>query len=344
MGDKVPVKNVLLIALGGSGRKIAVALNEKINLPKMRPTISSEINCQIFAIDSPFLQDGGYFVNPDDYFSFFYIGLDLNSCWKRMESEIKQGEIEVEPWMKIGTITEGELWLARDAQQSGIRRVDYKLLIHQSRNRLLSELKKKFLRSFPKVYNQDPEVHVIITGSLSGRTGSMSFRTLLESLDFLANEFKIVKITSLLHSPRIFEELYWRNDERFVNFMTSTNEVKDYLHQTNYEKAKPQLFLIDQVSPLFVVDREDDKPLPECEIVEKLVNLVSLESNVDNYKVNFDNWSRDFGLADLSKLESSLDDYLAKANHLKTIGSDHDEVFFPCNRRKMNYRDIFKNL
>lgn len=343
MSDQSKVKNVLLIALGGSGRRLAVGLLEKIKNEDAEKPTGTFLNCQVVAIDFGQVQDSGFFVSPNDYFSIVGPWNDITDRWAEFEKKKNTSVDTEEPWMEVGPISESELWLAHDAQKSGIRRVDYELCIYQGRERIHAKLQETLLKSFPKVSGPVSEIEVIILGSLAGRTGSLSYPVVFKILESLALEFNLNSCHSFLYSPSVFQELFYKNDEQVVNFLASTTKIKELLAHADENAFKPRHFLLDEASPLLSVHRDwqnqHHQEVPYSETVEMILKLIQLDMNSENLSESIDNWCQLFVTADQSKLENLVGSFLAQnrnfGHHFKTAlrGS-----------KKVNYEEIFINM
>ena len=341
MSVQQKVKNVLLIALGGSGRKLGVTLLEKINNVDIKASTATHLNCKLVSIDFGPGLDSGFHVDPRDCLFLFKQGIYLDDIWAEFEKKKKDLDIE-EPWMRVGTISEIELWFARDAQQSGIRRVDYELLVYQARERIYAKFQEILLDSFQKANASNSEIEVIVLGSLAGRTGSISYPTVFRILNSLALEFSLKSCHSFLYSPSVFDR-FNRNDERIVNFLVSTTRIKLLLSQTDVNVFEPTHFLLDEESLLLSMHRDwQNQPhqeIPHSETVEMILKLIQLDANSENVDESIDNWRKAFVTADQSRIEYLVGSFLAKYRN-------YDNPYETDLRGlgKVSYEDIFINL
>ncbi len=334
-------KNILIIALGGSGRKLGVTILERMNSQDSETATATNLNCKIVSIDFGQGLDAGFYVDPNDCLYLYKPGMYLDDLWADFEKKKQHLDFE-EPWMQVGTISEMELWLARDAQQSGVRRVDYELLVHQAREQIYAKLHETLLTSFSKANATDSEIEVIILGSLAGRTGSISYPAVCKILESLAVEFNLKSCHSFLYSPSVFESRF-RNDERIVNFLVSTTRIKQLLSQADVNGFKPTHFLLDEESLLLFMQRDwQNQPhqeTPYSETVELILRLIQLETTSGNASAGIDHWRQNFVTADQAKLEYLVGSFLAR--HGNFDGNFKNDL---RGSKKVNYEDIFINL
>ena len=334
------MKNVLIIALGGSGRKLGVSIFEKINSQDFDTTTVTNLNCKLVSIDFGQGLHAGFYVDPNDCLFLYRPGMYLDDLWADFEKKRQHLEVE-EPWMQVGTISEIELWLAQDAQQSGIRRVDYELLVHQAREQIYAKLHETLLTSFPRANASDSEIEVIVLGSLAGRTGSISYPAVLRILNSLALDFNLKTCHSFLYSPSAFERFY-RNDERIVNFLVSTTRIKLLLSQIDVNVFDPTLFLLDEEGLLLSMHRDwHDQPhqdIPYSETVEMILKLIELDTNSENWEDRFNKWRQDFPTAKQQKLEDLVGLFLAINANSRNYESELRGA------KKVNYQEIFINM
>lgn len=343
MSNEPKIKNMLLIALGGSGRKLGVTLLEKIKNENSKTPIATKLNCKLISIDFRFELDSGFYVDPKDCFFLTYPGINLTDLWADFERRRHEVDVE-EPWMKVGPISEIELFLARDAQQSGIRRVDYELLVYKAREQIHKKLRETLLNSFPKASDLDPEIHVIVLGSLAGRTGSLSYPVVFNFLGSLALEFNLVSYHAFLYSPSVFQELFYENDEQVVNFLASTTKIRELLTNTDSSAFKPMHFLMDEYSPLLSIYRDwqnqPHKEVPYSESIEMILKLIQLDTKSKNGGENFENWFQSSITADQSKLEYLIESFTTKYRNYSY--QPYEEAL--RGSKKVNYEEIFINL
>lgn len=336
------MKNVLLIAVGGSGRRLAVSLLEKIKSEDAEKPTGTYVNCQVVAIDFGQVQDSGFFVSPNDYFSIVGPWNDITDRWADFEKKKNTSVDTQEPWMEVGPISDIELWLARDAQQSGIRRVDYELCIYQAREQIFGRLQETLLNSFSKANGSNSEIEVIILGSLAGRTGSLTYPAVLKILESLALEFNLKSCHSFLYSPSVFQELFFKNDERVFNFMVSTTKISKLIRLADSKAFKPIHFLLDETSPLLSVHRDwqslPHQEIPYSETVEMILNFIQLDTSSENWGDRLNNWRKDFPTAEQQKLEDLVGLFLAINANSRYYESELRGV------KKVNYEEIFINL
>lgn len=343
VSDQPRTKNVLLIALGGSGRRLAVSLLEKIKNEDAEKPTGTNLNCQVVSIDFGQVQDSGFYVSPSDYFSIVGPWNDFTERWADFEKERNTSADTQEPWMEVGPISEIELWLAHDAQKSGIRRVDYELCIYQAREQIFARLQETLLESFPKTSRPDSKIEVIVLGSLAGRTGSLSYPAVFKILESLALEFNFNSCHSFFYSPSVFQELFYKNDEQVVNFLASTTKIRELITHADANAFKPKHFLLDEASPLLSVHRDwqnhPHQEIPYSETVEMILRLIQLDTNSENLSESIDNWRQAFVSADQSKLENLVESFLAQ---YRNFGHQYKTAL--SGSKKVSYQEIFSNL
>ena len=346
MSDQLKVKNVLLIALGGSGHKLGMSLLEKIGDKESETSSATKLNHKLISVDFGPGLHSGFPVDPMDCVFLTNPSTNLTHLWAQFEEKRQEVEVE-EPWMQVGPISDIELWLAQDAQQSGIRRVDYELLVYWAQGQIYTKLHETLLTSFPQDNESNSEIEVIVLGSLAGRTGSISYPIVLRILNSLALEFNLNKCHSFLYSPSVFDR-FFRNDERIVNFLVSTTRIRRVLSQTNVNVFDPTLFLLDEEGDLLSMYRDwQNQPhqgIPYSETVEMILGLIQLDTSSDNWSASIDNWRQTFVTADQAKLEHLVGSFLAKYNNFGDPYKDHPYKADLRGSKKVNYEEIFINL
>jgi hypothetical protein len=340
VSDQPKVKNVLLIALGGSGHKLGVSLLEKISNREAEISSAIKLNHKLVSVDFGPGLHSGFPVDPKDCVFLTNPSTNLTHLWAKVGEKRQEVEVE-EPWMQVGPISDIELWLAQDAQQSGIRRVDYELLVYLAQEQIFKKLHETLLTSFPQANAPNSEIEVIVLGSLAGRTGSLSYPAVLRILNSLALEFNLKTCHSFLYSPSVFERFY-RNDERIVNFLVSTTRIKLFLSQTDVNVFDPTLFLLDEESLLLSMHRDGHnqphEDIPYSETVEMILKLIQLDTNSENLEDSFNKWLQDFPTAEQQKVEDLVGMFLAINTNSRYWETDLRGA------KKVNYEEIFINL
>jgi hypothetical protein len=346
VSEQSKVKNVLLIALGGSGHKLGVSLLEKISNMEAETFSATKLNYKLVSVDFGPGLHSGFPMDPQDCLFLYHQGLYLDDLWADFEKKRQHLDVE-EPWMQVGTISEIELWLAQDAQQSGIRRVDYELLVYWAQEQIYAKLHETLLTSFPQANASNSEIEVIVLGSLAGRTGSISYPAVCKILNSLAIEFNLKSCHSFLYSPSVFERFY-SNDERIVNFLVSTTRINLLLSHADVNVFKPTHFLLDEEGLLLSMHRDwQNQPhqeIPYSETVEMILKLIQLDTSSDNWSASMDNWRQAFVIADQVKLEYLVGSFLAKYNNFNHPYSNHPYKDDLRGSKKVNYKEIFVNL
>lgn len=335
-GEPVP-ENVLLVALGGSGRRTAVLLREKILHENQENSDSAEVNLKIISIDFPYNQDTGYFVKSEEYLPLLLPGLQFNECWKALQKDKESmTEEEKEPWMNIAPISQMELWLAQDAQQSGIRRVDYFLLAHYARPRIEGFVRDA-LASFPKTDNLPSPITVIILGSLAGRTGSICYLPVVRIFDSLASEFKFESTFSFLYTPNAFEMRMHPENE--FNFLESLASIRNYFDHNSIRSFKPTQILVDEPNSLLTSYRDPERPLPFSQNIENIEELIGLAGNEDAASRGYEEWLRSIKRINISDIDA-----LADRNKQRNSYNHNDRFAIPQNWTTSSLEKFFSNL
>ncbi len=300
-------KNVLLIALGGSGRRTAVTLTEKFDEVRQDKASLQNINLKLISIDFPVVQDNGYFVDYKDHLAILRPETNITECWEMLqkEREVMHKEDE-EPWMKVGPISEVELMLARDAQQSGIRRVDYFLLIHMARPRI-EKLILDALTTFPKDVSKKPEVSVIIIGSLIGRTGSIVYLPVLKVLESLTTEFTFNTSFSFLYTPKAFEMQIRVENE--LNYFASLSRIRRYFKNQPEKRFDLKQFLVEESNPLLTSYRDHERPLAHSEIIKIIEKIVEIGGKAETSEASYEEWFRSIPRINTSEIDSMAERY-----------------------------------
>lgn len=336
MTSEVPTKNVLIVALGGSGRKTAVYVSQKYSnsingLPNER-----QLNLKVVSIDFQPVQGPGYLVSQEDYVPLFFQGMNLIQCWEEFEKERKIMTEKEEAWMGVGPITESELWLARDAQQSGIRRVDYFLLIHMARKRIEDKLRAE-LSKLLELSGPDSSVEVIIVGSLIGRTGSISYIPVVKTLDSLAIDFRLLPSYSLLYTPQAFH--MWVHAEHEFNFLQSLASIRGHFMSGLHKNFALTQFLVGEPDPLLTSYGDEERALPFSENIESIENLIELNVGESASSESYEELLRSFKSVDISEIEA-----MAEKNKQKNRDYVNHPSAIPQNWNANSLDQVFANL
>lgn len=315
MDSEQVARNVLLVALGGSGRRTAVMLTEKISQANNENVVAAQVNLKVLSIDFPPNQDTGYFVEPDEYLPILRHGTDITQCWQDLQVEMSSiPEEDREPWMGVGPISESELWLARDAQQSGIRRVDYFLLIHQAREQIEKKI-REMLSMFTQDGNANSEISVIILGSLVGRTGSISYVPVVKILESLTTEFNFAKNFSFLYMPLAFEMNVHIENE--LNFFKAISRIRRHCEKESESNLSLMQFLVDEPNPMLTSYRDPERPLPYSQLIECIEKLVYLGGREVTTSETYEEWLHSMKRIDVSDIDVMADNYKQRNRHLE---------------------------
>jgi hypothetical protein len=330
-------KNVLIIALGGSGRKTAVMLREKISRASEENGVGNQVNLKIVSIDFPAVQCDGYLVQPNEYLPILLPQLRFNDCWTALQKDLESmPEEEVEPWMNVGPLSEMELWLAQDAQQSGIRRVDYFLLVHHVRQRIKQAIHSALV-DFPKTDDPYSQTSVMILGSLAGRTGSISYVPVLKILESLTAEFKLASNFSFLYMPQAFEMRL--NVESELNFFSSLSRIRKYFGKESANSLSLTQFLVDEPNQMLTSYRDSERVLPYSKIIESIERLLGLVGAEDSSGGYYNEWFRSIKRVDIAEIES-----MAERNKQINRYQSDSPFAIPQNWNSDSLERVFANL
>ena len=307
MSNEPEAREWLLIALGGSGRRTAVALREKIAEIESENRGNIRVTCRMLSIDFPSAQDTGYVVSNEEYFPLLRHGENLFDHWARLDTENKKPGALIQPWMKVGIPSEIELYLARDAQQSGIRRVDYQLLVHHSIERITKHIKSTLEEASVGKDGSWMGPNIIILGSLAGRTSSISYVPVLKVLEELSKEFKFHHTFSFLYTPEAIQEAYHLNNpENSINSLAAINQIVNYFWGDSDSTFRPAQFLINNLSNILASHRDDNTEVEYNETVENILKLIYLDQNTHSWNGYYVNWILgSWGLPDLTGMKDS---------------------------------------
>jgi hypothetical protein len=283
-------RELVLIALGGSGRRTAVLLREKIDQIESENLGNVRVNCRVLSIDFPSTQDTGYIVRNEEYLPLLRPGENLFDNWAELSRDIEKSGASMQPWMKVGVPSEMELYLARDAQKSGIRRVDYLLKVHQSIERITINIRSILEKASTGKDVEWMGPDVVILGSLAGRTSSELYVPVLKVLEELSDKFQFAQVLSFLYTPAVFEELFPPKFENSINSFTAINRIVSYFWSDRESAIRPAQFLINKADDHLANYRDDVVRKLKNETVDNILQLIYLEPNINtwnNYCVNY---------------------------------------------------------
>ena len=306
MSNEPEAREWLLIALGGSGRRTAVALREKIAGIESENSGKIRVTCRVLSIDFSSTQDTGYVVSNEEYFPLLTNGENLFDQWARLDIENKKPGALIQPWMKVGFPSEMELYLARDAQQSGIRRVDYQLLLHNSIERISKHIRSILEEASVGKDGRWMGPNIIILGSLAGRTSSISYVPVLKVLEELSKEFQFDHTFSFLYTPKAIQEAYYLNNpENSINSLAAINQIVNYFWGDSDSTFQPAQFLINNLSNILASHRDENTEVEYNETVENILKLIYLDQNTPSWNGYYFNWMRGgAGLPDLTGMNN----------------------------------------
>ena len=334
MSNEPEAREWLLIALGGSGRRTAVALREKIAELESENRGNIRITCRVISIDFSSTQDTGYLVNKEEYLPLLRRGEYLDEHWTKLDFENKKHGALIQPWMKIGLPSAFELYLARDAQQSGIRRVDYQLLVHHSIERITKHIKSTLEEASVGKDGRWMGPNIIILGSLAGRTSSISYVPVLKVLEELSKEFNFDHTFSFLYTPEAIQAAYHSNNPEYsVNSLAAINQIVNYFWGDSESPFQPAQFLMNKLSDTLASQRDENTEVECNETVESILKLIHVDQNTPSWNGYYFNWIRgSCRLDDLTGMKDSDNIYQrqifalldSKESSLSESGIDED--------------------
>ncbi len=342
MSEQSKVKNVFLIALGGSGRKLGVTLLERIEGQDPFTSRAIESNIKMISIDFGPGMDSGFYMDPQDCLYLTNSTTNLTKLWSDFEKKKQQLDFD-EPWMQVGPISEFELSLARDAQQSGIRRVDYELLVFEAREQIYSKFDQTLNNSFPNYEESNSEIQVVILGSLAGRTGSLVYPVVLSILKSFSNDFNLKTCDAFFYSPSVFQELFYENNERIVNFLVTLPKIKKILASAESSKFKPRHYLLDEEDQLLFEYRDPRiqpySKIPYSDSFEKILELIQIDGASESSGQEFEKWLQRFETADKQRLEDLIGKFFAFKPNLEYFNEPSLKV-----SSNLDFDEFFVNL
>ena len=222
MGEDELSQDVVLIGLGGAGIRTSLALRARIQ-GKETPTVgSSESSCRLLAIDSNYIAQ--------DYFS----GLDEEDHAELLLAQdeyiglLRNGE---NPWDSVtrdanSQVPEAERLLTKRRviliNQYPVRS-DYEAMIYVSRARMKQAI-RDFLKNSEESRNQPSRPpKIIVTTSLFGDSGSLSYLALLEMLTELSKEIEYESINAFLFAPEGFKGFFHLNNSHTAKYLSVIN-------------------------------------------------------------------------------------------------------------------------
>ena len=238
--------------------------------------------------------------------------------------------------MNIGPISQMELWLAQDAQQSGIRRVDYFLLVHQGRARI----EKHIRDSLSALVNDgvaNLETTLIIVGSLAGRTGSISYIPVVEILTSLSRDFKFASSFSFLYTPQAFDVAIHAENE--LNFFQSLSRIRRHCEKVSGDGLGLTQFLVDEPDSMLTAYRDEARGVPCSQIIARIENLIDLTGDRSASNESYEEWLRSIKRINISDIDA-----LADRNKQRNSYNQNDRFAIPQNWTTSSLEKFFANL
>ena len=272
MSEDELVQDVALIGLGGSGIRTMMALRaliEKEEAPALEVTKNS---CRLLAIDCHF-HGLEYFQDiPEKDHEHIHLkqnellGLLRNSenPWDRVAKDAKSNIPEAEKLLSQRPAIE----ISRSDD-----RTDFKAMIYVSRERL-----KQAIREFVKnpVESKDlPErsLNLIISSSLFGDTGSLSYLALLEILAELSEEIRFESINAVLFAPEGFEGYLRLNTFHTAKYLSVIKSISRFCFTEAGDRIVPLQYLI-SINPEKLLDKSSNVLVAFTETARRVNELI----------------------------------------------------------------------
>lgn len=292
MNNEPTEREIVLIALGGSGTRTAVLLREKIAQIESENLGNIRVNCRVLSIDFGNAPEFRNFVGNEEYLPLLRSGENLFDNWANLFRDIENSGTSIQPWAKVGPPSEIEIFLARDAQQSGIRRVDYLLQIHQSIERITQSIQSILEKVLIGKDEGWMGPNIIILGSLAGRTSSELYVPILKILEELSPKFEFAQVLSFLYTPTAIEKLFQRHStlENSINSFKAINRIVNYFWSDSARVVRPAQFLINKADHLLVRNQDNDVKDTKNKTMENILRLVYLDPNTTTWNSYYVNW------------------------------------------------------
>ena len=325
MGEEELSQDVVLIGLGGTGIRTMLALRSRIKGDETQAVEGRENSCRLIAIDSNFVAQD-YFKSLDDgdhddllLAQNEYLGLLRNS---------------ENPWDAVTRdaslkIPEAERLLAKRRviliNQYPVRS-DYEAMIYISRERMKQAI-RDFLKNSKESRNsltRPPKI--IVTTSLFGDSGSLSYLALLEMLTELSKEIEYESINAFLFAPEGFKGFFHLNNSHTAKYLSVINSLSRITFQEGSNRIVPTQYLVS-------LDAESHVgPFPSMfeiftETAKKLHGSISEEFVFQN-RVHGDGGNSMIEIVplDLEKcleIQNSFTDQLRADRHFSQLVSDY---------------------
>ena len=332
------MRNLLIIALGGHGRKLAVLLEEQISQFFETTQSDRKFILKTLSIDFAPIQDSGYLVNPSQYFAITHTGQSIDECWNKFQMSRNLGNSPEEFWVQEGPISDDIRRLNGDSAHFGLRHVDYHLLIHQSKERMSAKIRETLVESLSHKSESNEGVTVIILGSVAGWTSSICYLALLKILDSLSHEIKLEPGYSFLFTPNAFHQAYFKNNLNIFCFLESTNAIHQYFKE--YRDAfKPAQYLLNRLDLCLQGYRENSNEILECNTVKDILDFINSSHATNSRSEILTNAALRFDAIKLNEIQSMID-YALSLMKNNTI----NDYYIPGDMDKIPYKELFENL
>lgn len=325
MGEDELSQDVVLIGLGGVGIRTSLALRARLAGEETSAVGSGEDSCRLLAIDSNyFAQDYFRSLDEEDHEELLlaqgeYLGL------------LRNGE---NPWDSVtkdakSNIPEAVRLLTRRVIPLGMAapiRSDYEAMIYVSRERMKQAI-QDFLKNSENLRNpltRPPKI--IVTTSLFGDSGSLSYLALLEMLTELSKDIKFESINAFLFAPEGFKGFFYLNNSQTAKYLSVINSLSRITFQESSDRIMPTQYLVS-------LDAESHVgPFPSVfeiytEIAKKLHGLIS-EEFVSRNRVHGDGGKSMIEIVPLDpekclEIQNSFADQLRADRHFSQLVSDY---------------------
>jgi hypothetical protein len=205
-------------------------------------------------------------------------------------------------------------------------RSDYEAMIYVSRERMKQAI-QDFLKNSENLRNpltRPPKI--IVTTSLFGDSGSLSYLALLEMLTELSKDIKFESINAFLFAPEGFKGFFYLNNSQTAKYLSVINSLSRITFQESSDRIMPTQYLVS-------LDAESHVgPFPSVfeiftEIAKKLHGLIS-EEFVSRNRVHGDGGKSMIEIVPLDpekclEIQNSFADQLRADRHFSQLVSDY---------------------
>jgi len=244
MGEDELSQDVVLIGLGGAGIRTSLALRARITGNETPAVRGSDNSCRLLAIDSNYYFTPDYFsgLDEEDHAELLlaqdeYIGLLLNgkNPWDLVTRDANSKVPEAERLLT----KRRSILINRSPVRS-----DYEAMIYVSRERMKQAI-RDFLKNSEESRNQPSRPpKIIVTASLFGDSGSLSYLALLEMLTELSKEIEYESINAFLFAPEGFKGFFHLNNSHTAKYLSVINSLSRITFKEGSDRIVPTQYLV----------------------------------------------------------------------------------------------------